>query len=550
MKRISFVHGIAAVLYVTAGVSSYAAEVPWFGFVDNSWDNTANWLGGALPSTGTGTTGDSVLIENGANNYALYTSSEGTRYYKALVVGRNDDARLDVTGGLLIPDDGSSDFVVGSAGSQGELNISGGELRPGSNTSLVGTGDGSVGVVNISGGTLTLGRESSGISGYIGDSGGTGTVSISGGTFRTRAGLVLGNSGTGIFDVQGSGASKIGIGYYNSVAGLWTQNPGSTLKSGIDSGGITPVEVVEYNSDGGSVTFNNGALLEPYFVGDYVETNAWTVMTWDGSVTDNGLQLSTNITDYRWDFYITNNSLVVTYGIGVIDPNQPQDLSSVAEDDQVTLRWTAVSGATGYNIKRALVSGGSYTMVGTSSTNEFADAGLTSRTEYFYVVSAETGAGESIDSDEASAITSGFVHPGGLFVRSDLERMRYQIENRVDPWYSSYQELADYYRSDYNYTVQGNASFTTVDRDGTNGNQFRSDADAAYCNALMWAITQDSRHADKCVEIFNAWKNLTNVAGTGTYSLNAGIFAWKMVEAAEIDQKHLFRMECIRYPGL
>ena len=46
----------------------------------------------------------------------------------------------------------------------------------------------------------------------------------------------------------------------------------------------------------------------------------------------------------------------------------------------------------------------------------------------------------------------------------------------------------------------------------------------------MWAITGDTRHADKCVEIFNAWKNITYVNGSGTYPLDAGLYVWKMVE--------------------
>ena len=60
------------------------------------------------------------------------------------------------------------------------------------------------------------------------------------------------------------------------------------------------------------------------------------------------------------------------------------------------------------------------------------------------------------------------------------------------------------------------------------------DVNAAYLNALMWAITGDKRHADKAVQIFNTWSNLTNVDPEGTGALNAGLYAWKLAEAAEI----------------
>jgi hypothetical protein len=136
-----------------------------------------------------------------------------------------------------------------------------------------------------------------------------------------------------------------------------------------------------------------------------------------------------------------------------------------------------------------------------------------------------------------SQVNSGFVHPGGLFKRSDLERMRYQVQAGIDPWLTSFNQLNAESRASFNYTVQGNPNWTVVSRDPcTNCNAYKSDVTAAYLNALMWAITGDTRHAAKCVEIFNVWKNITEVTGGGTESLNAGLFIWKMLESAEIIQ--------------
>ena len=133
----------------------------------------------------------------------------------------------------------------------------------------------------------------------------------------------------------------------------------------------------------------------------------------------------------------------------------------------------------------------------------------------------------------ASDLEAHFVHPGGLFKQSDLDRMRFQVQAKIDPWYASFQEMQKEERAGYDYEVRGH-EFTEVERGGANGGAFESDANAAYLNALMWAITQDKRHAGKCVEIFNAWKDLTHVSGNGTAPLNAGLLVWKMVEAAEI----------------
>jgi hypothetical protein len=127
-----------------------------------------------------------------------------------------------------------------------------------------------------------------------------------------------------------------------------------------------------------------------------------------------------------------------------------------------------------------------------------------------------------------------FVHPGALFKQSDLDRMKNMVDAQIDPWWASYNQLKANSKASYNYTVQGDPSWTVVTRGGTHGSQFESDVTAAYLNALMWAITGDSRHAAKAVDIFNTWSNLTEVTGGGTEALNAGLYAWKLVEAAEI----------------
>jgi hypothetical protein len=112
--------------------------------------------------------------------------------------------------------------------------------------------------------------------------------------------------------------------------------------------------------------------------------------------------------------------------------------------------------------------------------------------------------------------------------------MRYQVEALVEPWAESFERLSADSRASPTYAVRGDPSWTSVERGGTHGSEFESDANAAYLNALMWAVTGDERHADKCIEIFSAWQNLTLFVPGGTGPLNAGLFAYKLVEAAEI----------------
>ena len=128
-----------------------------------------------------------------------------------------------------------------------------------------------------------------------------------------------------------------------------------------------------------------------------------------------------------------------------------------------------------------------------------------------------------------------FVHPGGLFKQSDMDRIRDQVAAGVEPWATAYQKLRADSLASPTYTVRGDPTWTQVDRDGAvHSAEYESDANAAYLQALMWIVTQDTRHAAKAVEIFNTWKNLTLMSPGGTPALNAGIYAYKMVEAAEI----------------
>lgn len=172
---------------------------------------------------------------------------------------------------------------------------------------------GSFGQYNLSGGSLTFGRESGGNSGFIGD-GGTGELNISGGVFRTRAGIRLGRVtgvGNGTFNVIGSGASEIGIGAHNNLAGRWTQYANNTLRFGIDGGGATMINIVDDNGAGGDVFFADGALLDVGFVSGTV-AGTWTVMQWAGTLTNEGLIFSESVDTSIWSWGIVGNELQLT----------------------------------------------------------------------------------------------------------------------------------------------------------------------------------------------------------------------------------------------
>jgi hypothetical protein len=89
-------------------------------------------------------------------------------------------------------------------------------------------------------------------------------------------------------------------------------------------------------------------------------------------------------------------------------PSAPTGLTATASGaNQINLSWTAVSGATQYNVYRSTTSGGPYTSVGTVTGTTFSNTGLTCNTAYHYVVrAANSPSCESGNSAQASATTA------------------------------------------------------------------------------------------------------------------------------------------------
>jgi len=90
-------------------------------------------------------------------------------------------------------------------------------------------------------------------------------------------------------------------------------------------------------------------------------------------------------------------------GGGPTVPAAPSGLQATAGSAQVSLTWSASSGATSYNVKRATTTGGPYTTIASPATTNYTDTGLTNGTAYYYVVSAVNSAGESANSAQVSA---------------------------------------------------------------------------------------------------------------------------------------------------
>ena len=85
-------------------------------------------------------------------------------------------------------------------------------------------------------------------------------------------------------------------------------------------------------------------------------------------------------------------------------PPAPSGLTASGSKRKVTLAWTAATGAETYRVKRATISGGSYTVIASAVTGtNYVDSGVTPGVTYYYVVSAVNTVGESPNSNQAGA---------------------------------------------------------------------------------------------------------------------------------------------------
>jgi fibronectin type 3 domain-containing protein len=94
----------------------------------------------------------------------------------------------------------------------------------------------------------------------------------------------------------------------------------------------------------------------------------------------------------------------------------PTGVVAASGNASATLSWGAVTGATGYRVYRSTTSGGSYSLLASTTARSYTNTGLTNGTTYYYVVRAYNSTVQSIDSAQVSATPTAAppVAPSGL----------------------------------------------------------------------------------------------------------------------------------------
>jgi hypothetical protein len=121
--------------------------------------------------------------------------------------------------------------------------------------------------------------------------------------------------------------------------------------------------------------------------------------------------------NYSFD---TNTPGQVNLLVQLPPPAAPANFTATTPSNAlVKLSWSASSGATGYNLKRATTNGGPYSILAPDLTStNFNDANVTNGVTYFYVVSALGSGGESANSVQVSATPAPSLSPVNLLVQN------------------------------------------------------------------------------------------------------------------------------------
>jgi hypothetical protein len=267
------------------------------------------------------------------------TSTEGTGTYELIGSGR-----IHVTGDLTAG--GGTGSVVTQSGAATIVQIDGGvtagDYSPGvpwryiletGSLTINGTASRKYGawLFDQSGGTAAIGGSLNLGTGYRspGTHGEPSEWIIAGPSSLSVAGSVqMGNTDLdrtvttwGRFTLKGSKAGGSDV----QIGGSWRQTGTNTtrvvgtkgvLKAVIDAAAAaTPSSMRKVVLSTGTVTFDNGAMVQPEF--DPLVTpvdGTWTLMTWpSGNVTDNGLVLDGSVDPAVWSFAVTPTELTVTY---------------------------------------------------------------------------------------------------------------------------------------------------------------------------------------------------------------------------------------------
>lgn len=137
---------------------------------------------------------------------------------------------------------------------------------------------------------------------------------------------------------------------------------------------------------------------------------------------------------------------------------------------------------------------------------------------------------------DGTARAQAFRHPGIVVSQEQLAFVKAKIAAGAEPWKTAYARMSGSQSASLSYKAQPRASVDCGAYSSPNNgcSEELADAAAAYAHALMWAYTGQKAHADKAIEILNAWSAVLKAHTNHNAPLQSGWSATICVRAAEI----------------
>lgn len=136
----------------------------------------------------------------------------------------------------------------------------------------------------------------------------------------------------------------------------------------------------------------------------------------------------------------------------------------------------------------------------------------------------------------ASSEEQAFVHPGVMQTGEDLAFMKQKIEAGEEPWKAAWDTLRSQSYSSLDFQPEPQAHIVRGGYGDPNigATEFAVSGRAAYSHALQWFVTEEQAHADKAIEILDAWSGAVWDFQQNDAKLLVGWTGGDFVNAAEI----------------
>ena len=376
--------GAAANFTLNGGISGNGALT-----LGNSGYIASTYLSGANSMSG-----GTITIANNSN-YVRFSSPSAGNANADWVLNNTQAGRttLDFASGTIsFGSLSGSGFIQGNVNGANSMNVTisvGGNNHSTTFGGVIhnnGWGTGPIGLTKIGSGMLTL----------------TGANDYSGETNVNAGELLISTASLASGDYSVADGATLGVNNTSSGSAPTsnlTLSAGSTLEFQGVSSTTTPLIAA------GNVTVNGSCAVKITGTSGLLVGNTYPLLSYSGqfqgALANLQLQLPAGVTA----MLVNSDNQIALSVTAATTPAAPATLAATAGNGQVVLSWTASSGATSYNVKRATTSGGPYTTIATVSGTSYTDSGLADGATWYYTVSAQGLAGKGAASSPVSATT-------------------------------------------------------------------------------------------------------------------------------------------------